>query len=411
MSKDSAAYVVCVCVRVRACVHDVCVCACIRYDQSTSVRSSRVSMPRLARRFVGTAVRPSLARRWHWQGTALLLVITVAVQHAAGGTNGDRGSDSAVLDRLGPLCRSLINPRMPPHSVPPPTHLARLFWLHVPKSGTSFGATVWKYACPAIPDEVFTPEGQKRLTATAKQEGRLGMTMHLFEQHAHLCPVDAFATARRWVQAKTSAVKGHTALPKPLAESGQGLLMLRDPVKRLCSAFQFKHTVGMAPAQRKKLLATATTPAEFLNFSGVASCATKMLTQSNCAQDATVTPATLRVAQNRLRKAFAFVGITDYWNASMCLFHAQLGGRPQPFAFANNRPSSRWTSTAARKAAVERIRGCRQVSNSDEPNDNALYDSALALFAERLCDYGLRVPTALHHMLTDNKLAMCPQAP
>jgi hypothetical protein len=62
-------------------------------------------------------------------------------------------------------------------------------------------------------------------------------------------------------------------------------------------------------------------------------------------------------ATQHLTTAFSFVGITDYWNESICLFHAQLGGSPLPSAFINNRPSSQWTNPEARAAAVARIRG------------------------------------------------------
>jgi len=38
---------------------------------------------------------------------------------------------------------------------------------------------------------------------------------------------------------------------------------------------------------------------------------------------------------------FAFVGITDLWHASICLFHKQLGGLDESYDYSNVRPTKR----------------------------------------------------------------------
>jgi len=50
----------------------------------------------------------------------------------------------AFATRLGPLCEPYSNSRMAlrASAIPKPRHVSKLFWLHVPKTGTSFGPTV-----------------------------------------------------------------------------------------------------------------------------------------------------------------------------------------------------------------------------------------------------------------------------
>lgn len=63
-----------------------------------------------------------------------------------------------------------------------------------------------------------------------------------------------------------------------------------------------------------------------MRFPGIAGCYTKMLTHRFCAEAVPLTLSDLRRAENRLRSGMAFVGLTEAWNASVCLFHAQHGG-------------------------------------------------------------------------------------
>jgi hypothetical protein len=58
-------------------------------------------------------------------------------------------------------------------------------------------------------------------------------------------------------------------------------------------------------------------------------CAVKMLTGSECAALRNITGASLKRALQNL-EAFSFVGITEAFNASVCLFHHQHGGPVRP---------------------------------------------------------------------------------
>jgi hypothetical protein len=54
----------------------------------------------------------------------------------------------------------LFPPQLAPQRPPPPlTVLDRLFWVHFPKCGTSFGLALLNHACPALPTTaVFPPQ-------------------------------------------------------------------------------------------------------------------------------------------------------------------------------------------------------------------------------------------------------------
>ena len=65
----------------------------------------------------------------------------------------------------------------------------------------------------------------------------------------------------------------------------KGVVMLRDPLARVCSAFKFLHSVGMEPAVRERMKQEVKTPKEWIRFDGIASCQTKMLVQRRCAEN------------------------------------------------------------------------------------------------------------------------------
>lgn len=64
---------------------------------------------------------------------------------------------------------------------------------------------------------------------------------------------------------------------------------------------------------------------------------TKMLLGYRCADDVTLTPALAAKAAHRLTHDLAFAGLTEEWDASVCLFHQTLGGHAREIEFLNYR--------------------------------------------------------------------------
>ena len=72
---------------------------------------------------------------------------------------------------------------------------------------------------------------------------------------------------------------------------------------------------------------------EFIKHPAVPGCQVKMMVGRVCADHRPATDKLLDEAKKRLAKNLAFVGLTDSFNASVCLFHHMHGGTPKPFMF------------------------------------------------------------------------------
>lgn len=98
---------------------------------------------------------------------------------------------------------------------------------------------------------------------------------------------------------------GHQPLPTSLAHSGTGAIMIRDPMRRLVSAWGYRHAVGMSTSDRKQLMrlgrnAPVKTIRDFVKFRGVSGCQVKMLIGRACAAVYNVTVDDVETAKSRL---------------------------------------------------------------------------------------------------------------
>lgn len=129
-----------------------------------------------------------------------------------------------------------------------------------------------------------------------------------------------------------------------------------------------------------------------------------MLLGKACASEYTFQTQDLKVAKSRLRKAFAFVGLTEFWNLSICLFHAEFGGEVSPASFQNVRPSSRYDAFEERaKPSIMDGMNPRSVTTdgltrAHEHHDISVYREAVASFAMKVCTYGLKMPEPLREL-------------
>lgn len=110
-----------------------------------------------------------------------------------------------------------------------------------------------------------------------------------------------------------------------------------------------------------------------------------MLTGSMCAADVPVDEARLGRAVETMRRA-AFVGITDEWNDSICLFHAMYGITLSAHYFMNVRDSSKLVEGNYTSKDAERV-----LTPSDDPYDWQLFLAVKSLFRERQRLYGIPI--------------------
>lgn len=216
--------------------------------------------------------------------------------------------------------------------------LKELQWLHIPKTGTSFIATVWNYACG------YGGAKQRRLdlNVDVNQGPHCGRCydfslMERYPKQDYCKPgvlADNFSTTH---------VPTSLQIMKSSAEQTVGFF--RKPSQRLISGFHDgMHASGFANAEWSLLLAMCRggQAACYARFSGIAGCMARMLTGGSCAESyaarngeafdsgrAHVAGAIAALSQ------MSFVGLTEEWDESVCLFHVMFGGRLDPFELKN----------------------------------------------------------------------------
>ena len=157
-----------------------------------------------------------------------------------------------------------------------------LFWLHIQKTGTAFGATLAAAGCPEQPK---------------------------------------FRNVRKWSNGVCSYALGagsHTHTPYTPTRHGVGtaVTLIRSPRARLASAWFFglwevghpmlplghpeKDLSAWDKAARSRLKRAMPTIQAYARYPGIAHCQTKMVLGLHCGEDVQVTPAMSREAIRRL---------------------------------------------------------------------------------------------------------------
>jgi hypothetical protein len=114
----------------------------------------------------------------------------------------------------------------------------------------------------------------------------------------------------------------------------------------------------------------------YVNWRGIPSCQTKMVLGYKCASDEiTLDSEDLRRAMDIVENDFLFVGITEDFDRSVCLFHAMLGGVVNSNEFRNSRPTSRnpFFETLHEKIGDESASSLKSLF---QKSDEGLYDEA-----------------------------------
>lgn len=227
----------------------------------------------------------------------------------------------------------------------------KMYWFHPPKTGTSFATTLLLHAQPALPTntmvhhELVTPHPP--VSATHFQTFK-GQFFGMFRQ-PEARVLSAYNYFRKFYAVKMSlgnyAHRVRGTVVKMLA--GQG-----------------------ADANCCHLYPTPTPhhPSEG-NW-------------TECKPGCPDMTPNVPLAMERFEDAFAFVGITEEWALSICLFHVMFGGKCLGTEFINMRPGPPSRKRRPRTASSSDLRSGREPSiaaNSDE-YDGALYRRAVQRF-------------------------------
>ena len=264
--------------------------------------------------------------------------------------------------------------------------LTPVFWLHVPKTGTSFATALIHELNGSLPASAAAPQCDKHCldprnscnpagTAAPPQQPRVcrGSLDDLFERYPRSV----------WFRGAFSGALGaHDPLYRDVYRRNRGRIVgfFRDPLSLLASLYLKQRR---PPGRLREPLSDVD-----FRYSVARRLLLQFANRSVATQVQYVAPG-LRPdeAFQRVREGFQFVGLTERWSESICLFHlmnraaAATGARPcLAVELANSRSSG--LLNASLGAAVLREAGFRDEVDTD------FYQKVKALFEERLATYG-----------------------
>jgi len=261
-------------------------------------------------------------------------------------------------------------------------------WLHIPKCGGSFGTTLAHYANSTLPADAQMP---RKDSEECKGKGAPAQCL------TQLYPLERYFKGLLWEK------QGNWGDHRPIDEAafntfkGNFFGMFRKPQNRVFSSWKFFDNAKTDPAEywwKIRGLSTMMLAGQ-AGGHGLSGRAVRIRN--------TVGPDTTQ-ALKRL-SSFKFVGLTEQWDLSICLFHAMFGGECQDNEFVNMRP----TVSDVHRNPFE---------NMADPYDDEVYKEAEKLFWQNvdrfnvsretceatICSNGKRVftPAPQAHMKTRN---------
>eukprot|EP00729_Bicosta_minor_P004787 gene4787-12527_t len=309
-----------------------------------------------------------------------------------------------------------------------------LHWIHFPKCGTSFGAVVYGYACQSNTSPHEAPASTSMFADTNKHNlvkadvcdycGEKAVTQnkptlwdpqlrkqlpfrHTTPEHPPLkycdwsVPPPWFPMSNHFPHTWNWETKNYRRAP---------IALFRDPRRRIVSAWNNnKHSFGVGTfnnphnkSYARQLVNDLKTVQEFSKHPPIQSCQTKMMLGEYCGEILNITQAMKEEAVRRTLN-LEFVGLTDAFNASVCLFHHQFGGTPEEWMFQSvggvrsgvhlfdNHGTGKVEKFPGKGARVHPDTW-KEIPTTDDSLDFEIYELAKRLFVSRLQKFGLWHP-------------------
>lgn len=232
----------------------------------------------------------------------------------------------------------------------------RVAWVHIPKCGSPFGLTL-----------VYYVANQLRAGGDRRLHDSVGLDVAQVEQEQWFR--DAFWT-KGWL-----GYANHNSISRGVAREWKGHFFanFRHPARRAQSAYHHFGGGGLSPRAYAELVAGSATKVVAGQMFGL-SC---VWPRAHGCWNASAPDVALAV---RRLDDFAFVGLTDEWDLSICLFHAKFGGTcfREELETSNSRNSS----------AEDMVDGMAFAGYVD-PFDWQLYAAAQRRFARDLARYNV----------------------
>jgi hypothetical protein len=242
-------------------------------------------------------------------------------------------------------------------------------WVHVPKTGTSFINTLYHIpgVCPGLPSDAI-------LSDKTDMHGTLFKATYDLEKMCNSSYIDLHRETHYGIEGETHPPRSKWApvLGIDIREGGPGwsvgkgrfMMMMRQPERRFLSALHYTEETGHSAEHAEP------------------GCVTKMLTRSTYGCGGSpVTRAEIDKAKIRVQTGFAFIGMTDEWNLSLCLFNTMFNQKCRAYQFLNTRPSLSSSESEMESDA-------KLLEDFRDP-DSELFPIGVAIFESNLKKYNV----------------------
>lgn len=215
--------------------------------------------------------------------------------------------------------------------------LRDIWWLHIPKTGTSFVATIWAYACG---QDVQIDLDMSEIASHTCQRCYDWAVMNRYPQKQYCRDGVLSNKFQTWHLPLSTEIKQHNF---------QVIALFRKPAQRMLSAFyDAHHANGFSEETLNKMGSyVGRNASRFASYDGIAGCMARMLTGGFCADDPAKREAPFDGGMGVVNEAIAtldsmpFVGISEEFDESICLFHLMFGGMPYSKEFRDVHPGNK----------------------------------------------------------------------
>lgn len=262
---------------------------------------------------------------------------------------------------------------------------ASMAWFHPMKCGSTFGATLAHFANSSLPEMAHMPTCSGTL-ADGKEDScnpktKLQGPLEFFRNKY---PLDVWFRDVFWTASDSDKdPANHRPVDDEAYEEWKGHFvgLFRQPKSRVASAYNHFSTRSVRTPENLRRFSRVSLGVVTMMLSGEdgkasIGCEFRWPTmeqdpgcQSDYCKTCMTLPTEAQVAKAISRlDGFAFVGLTDHFDLSVCLFHAMFGGDCYPVEFVNMRP------------AVYRQNFTQQLDGFEDPFDQRIYNAASQIF-------------------------------
>eukprot|EP00931_Biecheleriopsis_adriatica_P079634 TRINITY_DN53019_c0_g1_i1.p1 TRINITY_DN53019_c0_g1~~TRINITY_DN53019_c0_g1_i1.p1 ORF type:complete len:305 (+),score=22.51 TRINITY_DN53019_c0_g1_i1:74-988(+) len=237
-------------------------------------------------------------------------------------------------------------------------------WVHVPKAGQSFLNTLIHIpgVCPGLPEDLII---SVESTGGYPRGGGLPRLAKRFEEMYK----PALTCNRSTWDLRRIRHEGINAVPGFNAGKGRFMAFFRQPEQRLLSDVYYSRQVTGGHG--------LTLEEALVSRSGLQ---TKILTRSDPFTPLPPSRAEVEEAKLRLQTGFSFIGLTEKWKLSICLFNTMFNQACRSLQFANlHRTHGKTSSTYD----ITQLKGWR------DPYDTELYNIAVKMFEASLTKHNV----------------------